>query len=90
MLPISASAQEKPTLKQMIRVSPVILKIKLEPGTTQNYQIKVGNLLDTPLPLKATVSGFDASDEEYGIAVSDQGIASPLMDWISLDEKDAI
>ncbi len=90
IFPISASAQEKPTLKQMIRVSPVILKVKLEPGTTQNYQIKVENLLDTPLPLKASVEGFDASDEEYGVTVSDQNIASPLMDWISLNEKDAI
>ena len=90
IFPISASAEEKPTLKQMIRVSPVILKVKLEPGTTQNYQIKVENLLDTPLPLKASVEGFDASDEEYGVTVSDQPKASPLMDWINLDEKDAI
>ncbi len=88
--PILVSAQEKPNVKQMIRVSPVILKVSLEPGTEQNYKIKVDNLLDTPLPLKASVEGFDASDEEYGVTVSDQSIASPLMDWISLDEKDAI
>ncbi len=82
--PIRVSAQE------MIRVSPIILKVKLEPGTTQNYQIKVENLLDTPLPLKASIEGFDASDEEYGVRVTDQPTTSPLMDWISLDEKDAI
>lgn len=88
--PIPANAQEKFTPKQMIRVSPVILKVKLEPGTTQNYQIKVENLLDAPMPLKASAEGFDASDEEYGVTVLDQPQASPLMDWISLDEKDAI
>jgi hypothetical protein len=88
--PVSVNAQEKPTVKQMIRVSPVILKIKLEPGTTQNYQIKVENLLDTPIPLKATVEGFDASDEEYGVTIAEQTLSSPLMNWISIDEKDAI
>jgi len=90
IFPISASAQEKPNLKQMIRVSPVILKIKLEPGTTQNYQIKVENLLDIPMPLKASIEGFDASDEEYGVTIAQQSSSSPLMNWIELDEKDTI
>lgn len=90
LFPMPTSAQEKLDPKQMIRVSPVILKVKLEPGTTQNYQVKVENLLNTPMPLKASVEGFDASDEEYGVTVSDQLQASPLTSWISLDEKDAI
>ncbi len=87
-----AIALEKvqPHVKQMIRVSPVILKVKLDPGTKQNYQVKIENLLDAPLPLRASVEGFDASDEEYGITISEENIASPLMDWISLSDQDAI
>jgi len=78
------------TPTQMIRVSPVILKIKLEPGTTQNYQIKVENLLDKPMPLKVTTEGFDASDEEYGVTIAQQTTSSPLIGWIRIDKKDAI
>lgn len=45
------------------------------------------NAQEKPAPMKGTVEGFDASDEEYSVTVSDQILASPLMDWISLEEK---
>lgn len=82
-------AQENISIKQMVRVSPIIIKINLSPSTTQNYKIKIENLLDTPLPLRASIEGFDASDEEYGITTN-QYTTSPLINWIILSEKDAI
>ncbi len=89
--PILASAQEKPNVKQMIRVSPVILKVKLEPGTVQNYQVKIENLLDAPLPIRASVEGFDSSDEEGGYSlISDPVSVSPLTRWITIAEPEAI
>jgi len=76
--------------KQMLRVSPVILKITLSPGKKEFYKIKVDNLLDSPLPIRATVSGFDASDEEYGIKISDSSNISPLVNWIKIESPEAI
>lgn len=78
------------TAKQILRVSPVILKITLSPGKKVLYKIKVDNLLDSPLPIRATVSGFDASDEEYGIKISKSSDISPLVNWVKIESPEAI
>lgn len=82
------SAQEG--AKQMIRISPVILKVELSPGREYRYTIKVENLLLSPMPINVAVSGFEASNEEGGVSVLDQGTPSPLIDWITLDENQTI
>ena len=74
---------------QILRISPVVLQIMLDPGTKQTYKIKVENLLDTPLPMRVAVEGFDASDEEGGIRTSNQEV-SPLANWIKLNTSDVI
>ncbi len=91
LFPSTVLAQESPSFTQMIRVSPVILKVALIPGTIQNHQIKVENLLNAPIPIWASVEGFDASDEEYGISPlpADQTV-SPLVGWTTLSDSDVI
>jgi len=74
---------------RIMRISPIVLKVILDPGTKQTYKIKVENLLDTPLPVRVSVEGFDTSDEEGGIRTSNQEI-SPLANWIKLNTSDAI
>lgn len=74
---------------QIMRISPVVLQVILDPGAKQTYKIKVENLLDTPLPMNAAVEGFDASDEEGEIKTQDHEI-SPLANWIKLNTSDVI
>lgn len=80
-------AQENTT--QILRISPIVLKVVLSPGTTQTHTINVENLLDTPLPIRVSVEGFDTPDEEGGIRSSDGGVA-PLTSWITLGTSDAL
>lgn len=74
---------------QIMRISPIVLKVILDPGTKQTYKIKVENLLDTPLPIRVSNEGFDASDEGGGIRNSNQEISS-LANWIRLSTSDVI
>ncbi len=74
----------------MIRVSPALMKLTLSPGTTQVTRITVENLLQVPMPLRVSVEGFDANDEEDGIVTNTTAVPSPLINWISLDTKEAI
>ncbi len=80
----------KATYAETLRISPVVLKIGLSPGKTTEQNITIDNLLNVPLPIKATVEGFDASDEENGIKVTNEVVTSPLTSWMKLDTEDAI
>ncbi len=84
--PKATFAAEKSTIKPFIRVSPVILNIILSPGKTYQYDIKVGNLLNSPLPLRAALDNFEPSDEDAGGKIE----TSPLLSWITYDPKDMI
>jgi hypothetical protein len=75
---------------QVIRVSPAIVDIELLPGNLTTYSVKVDNLTAAPLPLSATVEGFDASDEEGGYVFNNSNIQSPLSAWITIDKPDMI
>ncbi len=75
---------------QILKISPIVLKVLLDPGTTQTQTITVENLLDTPLPIRVSVEGFDTPDKEGGIAIAaTQGVA-PLANWITLDTSEAL
>lgn len=74
---------------KIMRISPVVLRVILDPGTKQTYKIKVENLLDNPLPINVSIEGFDTSDEEGGIRTPNQEI-SPLASWIKLNTSDVI
>ncbi|MBI3577187.1 hypothetical protein HY086_04075 [Candidatus Gottesmanbacteria bacterium] len=75
----------------MLRVSPIILPIRLAPGSIQKTNIRLTNLLSVPLPVAATIEGFDAADEEGAVEIhSPQAHVSPLVDWMSLDQSDQI
>lgn len=87
--PPTAKAAQEPLVS--LRVTPAILQITLSPATKQRYTIKVDNLLPVPLPINASIEGFDASDEEGGITVTtDPSGPSALTSWIKLSEKEAI
>jgi hypothetical protein len=88
--PPSASAQNEQYFEQVIKVSPVILNLSLDPGTTQNFPVTVDNLTDQPLPMRVIVSGFDSNDEDHGIKISETMQTSPLQQWIEVDQKEAV
>ncbi len=79
-----------PVHAETLRISPVILKLELSPGKKTEQVITVDNLLNSPLPLKATIDGFDANDEENGYKVTGEVVNSPLTKWINLDKADTI
>ncbi len=85
--PKSISAAREGTLtKPFIRVSPVILNITLSPGKSYEYDLKVDNLLSSPLPVRAVLDNFEPTDEDN----SAQTQISPLVSWITYDPKDMI
>lgn len=75
---------------QSLKISPAIISLELSPGKTFQKTITIENLLDDPLPINASVEGFDASDEDYGIKVSDNGSTTPLANWITIQDSESI
>jgi hypothetical protein len=82
--PVSAASQN------LIRVSPVILPIELSPGKISTYEITVENLTSNPLPLKATIEGFDSQDEDGGYVFTADNATPPLVNWTTVDQPDLI
>lgn len=83
-------AVEPTFINSTLRVSPILLKIQLEPGSKHIYPISIENLTNAPMPLRANVEGFDPSDEQGGFTPNPPTNVSPLAHWISLSEPDAI
>ncbi len=83
-------AMETSTIHSTIRVSPILLKIQLDPGAKQIYPITIENLTNSPMPIRATVEGFDTSDEQTGYTINPPSEGSPLAHWITISEPDAI
>jgi hypothetical protein len=75
---------------KMLRVSPVIANISLSPGSVQNFDIKIENLLPIPMPVSATVEGFDSADEEGGFTFKNNQTDSPLISWTTIDQPDLL
>ncbi len=73
-----------------IRISPVILRVELAPGTNSEQKITVSNLTDSPLPVSLSVDGFDATDEEIGININSNTETSPLSNWLKIVDPEAI
>lgn len=74
---------------QIMRISPIVLKVFVSPGSTQTFKIKIDNLLKTPLPLRISVDGLESANEEEGITITNQK-NSPLASWIELNSPDII
>lgn len=90
-LPVnSAHAAEPSFVVSNMRVSPILLKIQLEPGTKHIYPISIENLSSAPMPIRANTEGFDPSDEQSGFTPNPPSEVSPLATWITIDEPDAI
>lgn len=74
--------------EQSIRVSPVIIPLSLQPGTTKVENIQVQNLTDQPIALQAVIEGFDTEDTTETVLPST--LSNPLMEWIHLPTKDML
>jgi hypothetical protein len=75
---------------QMIQVSPAIIDISLSPGKTYQYEIKIANLSDIPLPVRLTPDNFDVNDEEGGYDFNAAPSKTSLSNWVTTDPKDVI
>jgi hypothetical protein len=78
------------TPAQSIRVSPVIIPFHLQPGKTNTFDIKIENLTSSPIPIQASVTSFDSSDEENGITISDKPTGPSLPEWMHIPTPDFI
>lgn len=81
------AAEAKP-ITQQIRLSPAILNIRLSPGKTYTYGIKIDNLLPVPLPVDAAMESF-MTDEEGGYEFDRGGQSfrtNEITPLISIDE----
>lgn len=74
---------------QTLRISPVILPVDLTPGNISTQSMTIENLTDSPLPVKATVEGFESMDEEGGYIFGGNSVP-PLVSWTTLDLSDMI
>jgi hypothetical protein len=84
----TAFAQSTPL--QLIKISPVILKLNLDPGKTTDYPVTVENLTNLPLPVQINVEGFNPDDEDFGYTPSGPSTQSPLTQWIKIDQSDLL
>lgn len=76
----ASSAQTKP--KGIFSVSPAILNISLSPGKLYTYDIKIANLLSSPLPVRAEIDRV--------LGEEDTGGASSIASWAKISESDMI
>lgn len=74
---------------QSLRISPAILTITLSPGKTSSHEAIIENLTDEPLPLTANLNDFATTGEEGGY-IFEQSRQNPLLQWITLSEKNFI
>lgn len=86
----SVLALDETFVTSTLRVSPILLKIQLEPGSKRFYPISIENLSNVPMPMHANVEGFDPSDEQNGFTPNPPSEVSPLSKWITIDEPDTI
>ncbi len=87
LLNTSVHAQQRTS--QIIKVSPVILNITLDPGKTYVYPITITNFLDTALPLRVSFTDFDTQDKS-GAYILGNTQSSPLISWSSIDKSQLI
>lgn len=82
LLPRTVKAQAASSLS----VSPVIFDVTLSPGNIQNYELKVKNMLDVPVPIQLSVEDLDISQKDETVAAPLRSIAS----WVTFPETDMI
>ncbi|MFC1646975.1 hypothetical protein ACFL1A_01695 [Patescibacteria group bacterium] len=88
--PAWAASELSESIPQTLRVSPLIIPIELSPGKTIKQTITLENLTANPIPIQATIEGFDASDEEGGYSFESTEAASPLITWSQVSPSDFI
>ena len=71
--------------QQTLRVSPVIINVNLSPNKTTTNEVRIENLTNTPLPLKATLNDFVTGGEEGGYVFEDTK-TNPLLSWTKLSD----
>jgi hypothetical protein len=76
------------SLKENVRVTPIIQDIHLVPGERYTYPLVIENLADKPLGIHLDLSGFDPSDTIN--AYSPVMTYSPLVSWTKVSETDVI
>ncbi len=81
--PVNAEQKAHP----IFSISPIIINITISPGKTYEYDIRVKNLLKSPLPIRASLDNLQSPEDEDG---NDTTAISPLLSWISLEQKDMI
>ena len=78
---VPVTAQQKPA-KGTFSVSPAILNITLSPGKTYVHTIRVKNLLNSPLPMRAEIEPPFDTDGTGGL--------NSLAAWATIDTHDMI
>jgi len=89
LLATHTHAVEAKPIAQQIRISPAILNIRLAPGKTYRYEIKIDNLLSVPLPVDAAMESFMTDEEgDYTFDKNDQSFrTNEIAPWINIDEN---
>lgn len=81
---------QKTAQQQTLRITPIFINMQLTPGSISTYEVKIDNLLPTPLGIKASVESIDATDEENGISFNIPKQNDPFVSWINFSDKDFI
>jgi hypothetical protein len=89
LLPKSAFAQAV-DYRKIIRITPVILNINLNPGQQQSYDLRLDNLINQPLGIQLSLETLDTTDELTGMVFGNPHANSPFVSWILLSRKQFI
>ena len=74
----------------MLRISPAILPLQLDPGTTKEYMVTVENLTNSALPVHVSIENFDSNNEDSGFIPGTPSEESPLVKWTSVSPTDLL
>ncbi len=74
--------------KSWIQVTPVSSRIKLLPGSQNEYSVVVKNVGNNAFKFSVTVAPYSVIDEDYNLSFSDETLRTQLTQWIKFINED--
>ncbi len=72
-----------------LKVSPVVIPLQIKPSQNISLPIKLTNISNAPLPLRASFNDFQTTGEEGDYNFADSR-ANPLLQWSSISPEEVI
>lgn len=79
-----------PSMVRALTISPPVIELKLKPGESQEFFLKVFNETEEDLYLSLALSSFKASDQEGRPLIDEEKIFQDYFSWFAFSENSLI